>query len=238
MPYHRAVLEILSEAPFPLGARIISQKLADDWSVCISQSAVGRLLSELDRDGLTENFEKKGRALSQRGRAELDRLRSQEQQTVSLENLKKLLTNTDWETLVGVQEARLVIEPSLAAFAAENAVDQDLSRMEKILSEFDSIVQSCSNDVDYGDAFHIELARSARKPILEAAFNLICPQRQWKTMILGFVQEKQRGSNYITHRDIYNAVRSRDKEKAAQLMRMHLYSVYLSLKEYLDSNLK
>lgn len=231
LAFRKLILEILDSRTYPVGARMISKELAA-LSVTISQATVGRMLLEMDSAGLTQNVANKGRLLSPEGASELARMRSLEQENVSLHRLQELLLKMDWGTLIDVQEARLVIEPSLAGFAAYHATRNDLARMDAILCEYDETAKNASDSLEYGDAFHIEVARAAGKPILEAAFNLICPQRKWNTTLLGFIQDKQRGINTISHRDIFNAIVKRDKERACELMKMHLYSVFLSLKEY------
>lgn len=201
----------------------------------MSQATVGRILLDLDREGFTQNIPYKGRILSIKGKKELERLKSQEHQRLSWENMRQLLTNDDLMTLIDVQEARMVIEPSLAGFAAQNATRDDIVRMRKVLQKADEVASSVKDVMEYGDAFHIEIARVSRKPILEAAFHLICPQRKWNTTILGAIQDYQGKSNYLSHWDIFEAIGNRDKENASKMMRMHLYGVYVALKAFVAS---
>ncbi len=234
MPFKRAVLDILDSSPYPIGARLIAKEL-EGRMILMSQATVGRILLDLDRDGFTENISHKGRVLSPKGKDELERLKSQEHQRLSWENMRQLLTSDDLVTLINVQEARMVIEPSLAGFAAQNATKDDIARMRKVLQKADEVASSTKDAMEYGDTFHIEIARASRKPVLEAAFHLICPQRRWNTTILGAIQDHEGKSKYLNHWDIFGAICNRDKENASEMMRMHLYGVYVALKTFLAS---
>ncbi|MDR1509389.1 MAG: FCD domain-containing protein [Synergistaceae bacterium] len=227
----KEILNILSDSSYPVGARFIAGELSKR-SYRISQASIGRFLAKLESDCFVKSAGKKGRQLSEAGRAELGRLISLEHDAVSLENMRELMARTDFKALVDVQEARIVIEPSLAFFAAENAAPEDLNEMRRILAEADEASVNMENILEYGDAFHIKVASAARKPILEAAFNIICPQRKWNTALMGFIQDQINDVNNVKHWDICEAITGRDREKASELMKAHLYSVYFSLKRY------
>jgi GntR family L-lactate dehydrogenase operon transcriptional regulator len=227
----KEILSILSDSSYPVGARFIAGELSKR-SYVISQASVGRILVKLESDRFVKSAGRKGRQLSEIGRAELDRLISLERTTVSLENMRELMTRTDFKALMDVQEARIVIEPSLAFFAAEGAAPEDLDEMCRILVEADEVSVNMENALEYGDAFHIKVASAARKPILEAAFNIICPQRKWNTTLMGYIQDQINDINNVKHWDIYEAIMEHEREKASELMRAHLYSVYFSLKRF------
>lgn len=68
--------------------------------------------------------------------------------------------------IVALAEARRVLEPELAAFAAERSTDEELAEIEQLAKDME---QEATQGLDFGEPdvqFHRRIAQSARNPIL------------------------------------------------------------------------
>ena len=65
-----SILKILSDAEGPLGGTRIAQRL-QEFGVDLSQRMVRNYLQKMDKEGLTQNFGKRGRRITSRGEEEL-----------------------------------------------------------------------------------------------------------------------------------------------------------------------
>lgn len=117
-------------------------------------------------------------------------------------------------------QARMMLERETARLAAENADDQDLAAMAAALTRFDQshdIVSQARADID----FHAAVAQASRNPVIETMFGSITPLA-FELMLrsLGDPTVSREGVPY--HREILEAIRSGDAEKAQEAMNGHL----------------
>jgi GntR family transcriptional repressor for pyruvate dehydrogenase complex len=121
-------------------------------------------------------------------------------------------------------EARMILAPPIAAFAALRATDEDIHALEEIVSRIDG--DRYSDQLHQSlVAFHLRLAAACRNPILQAAMmpllHLIEPIAD-----LAEIAARDRGlppkQRHLA--PIMNALKSRDPDKAR-----------LSMVEYMES---
>ncbi|MHB2009379.1 MAG: FadR/GntR family transcriptional regulator [Acidobacteriaceae bacterium] len=118
-------------------------------------------------------------------------------------------------------EARLVIEQSLAGFAAERASDQHLATLAEEVAEMYAALDNPQEYLIHDVRFHRTLAAAAANPILTVLMETITAalygQRR-ETVI--YSQDMKESADM--HREIYRAVRTRDVAKARSIMALHL----------------
>ena len=134
------------------------------------------------------------------------------------------------ENIFDLIGARYILEPQLAALAAENATQAEIERLYAIL---DKMVQEKDryNLMAYGYAFHQAVAELSHNKVLYgfylSAANQLRSMRVLNTLTLEtFVQGIE------DHRHIAHAIAKRDATLAKKLMRNHLHKDYA---HYLDN---
>ena len=122
-------------------------------------------------------------------------------------------------------DTRYALEPQIVRFAVLNATEQALVKAESALevmerSEYDSDAFSSSDE-----AFHFALAECTRNAMLVWITKRVSEVRkntEWARMRqLTLSPEIIRRYN-VQHREIFEAVRTRDAERGAKAMRTHL----------------
>lgn len=128
---------------------------------------------------------------------------------------------------LSVMEARLALEPELAALAARRATGEDVARL-RALAERTAHVQDADAAELWDGSLHRMIARIAANPILSAAFTLINEVRQeqrWQQE-----REQARSPALVAeydrqHGKIIDAIHARDEDAARAAMRAHLVAL-------------
>jgi len=130
-------------------------------------------------------------------------------------------------------EARLLIQPGIAALAAERVEEQDLQQMRVILKEIEKRVENNEPFRSLGMNFHMAIVRSIRNPVAEHActislalwFNNV-HLYGWGDIVRSIVTQPGRLARYYaSYKQIYEAIKSGDGPLAAQVMQDHLLEV-------------
>ncbi len=130
-----------------------------------------------------------------------------------------------------VIEARLLLEPRLAAIAATRATEADLARMEDCvrkgrLSSDGITSQKC------GDLLHRAVAQATRNNLLLSLFEMIYAVREattWGRLKPALLTITRLEKQWNEHGAIVRAIRERDSVAAARVMRQHIDDVRLEL---------
>jgi len=129
-------------------------------------------------------------------------------------------------------DARFALEPHICRLAVLHARTQDLDEMERLLEK----MENCTNDIQsFSEAdtrLHTLLAESTGNSLLiwvVSQINSVRNQAEWSSM-----RQITLNSNTIElynqqHRAILNAIRAREPETAAVIMKEHLEAARLSL---------
>ena len=123
---------------------------------------------------------------------------------------------------VDVIEARMMIEPAIAFYAAQNRTFEDI----EILNNDYNDLRTCENEpsivAHWDSKFHLDIAKASHNPILPL---ILTPIHQLmpiiKSHILATVEDA-RESAIIWHKKILNAIIEGDPEKAQSQMKKHL----------------
>lgn len=132
--------------------------------------------------------------------------------------LRVLLTPAHTEQLL---ESRLVVEPALAAYAAQRSTEEDYQRMDKFLRDYQNAVQEHKAVSELSATFHLHVALMAKSPLLchfvESLLRVLAARGELIDNYPGF-KEWEYGSHY----EIYEIIKRRDSEKASEVMKQHL----------------
>lgn len=133
-------------------------------------------------------------------------------------------------TLDELYEFRLLIEPGIAAHAAENATAEDFEAMNSALVDYEAAMESNQPVAPHDIAFHRLVAGAAGNSIylkvMDALSELLTSARKATDMIPTAVH-----SAAIDHRLILQALIARDGETASRIMGEHVQSAIRALEE-------
>ncbi len=118
-------------------------------------------------------------------------------------------------------EARLILESTLAALAAERAKEEHHSALAEEVAEIFASLDNPAEFLIHDVLFHRILAQSSGNPILAALMETITTALYDKRRRTVERSTDLRESAEM-HRAIYRAVRARDSEEARNLMEQHL----------------
>jgi DNA-binding FadR family transcriptional regulator len=131
-------------------------------------------------------------------------------------------------------EARLALEPQLAAFAAKRASDAEIADLR-------TMSRKCAAAISYpvyekwDESLHAAIARATRNRTMIAMFNGLNAVRRtviWNRMRGRRLDREQQAVFSTQHDAIIDAIEKHDAEAARQAMRLHLESfdrMYLSI---------
>jgi len=126
------------------------------------------------------------------------------------------------ETLLQAIEVRGILEVEAMALATERATPSDLLEMERILQRIDRAIASGNDPLMHSPAFHMALAEATHNPVLaEIIRPFIGLMARGAKVISNHVAEAVQ-RELESHRELFEAIRSRDPEKARACMRSHL----------------
>ena len=189
------------------GDRLSSERdLAEQFKV--SRSSVREAIHSLELQGLV---------ISKRGSGTF----------ISTENADSILSlmaaslNTGGEALREIFEMRRVLEPAIAALAAERATAEDVAQMMVILAEQQQQIDSGETGVEADTAFHFALAsathNSALNKVVSAVEDILQRSRHQSLQEPGRPQR-----SLASHRQILEMIRNKDGAGAQQAMAHHL----------------
>lgn len=139
------------------------------------------------------------------------------------------LQNYDFYSLV---ETRLTLEVSAARFCAERWTVEDMKAIEEAHADYLKNFETPAK-VSYDFAFHRAIAEASHNPVFKAMLLVVIPD-------IMTVYEKERicEDNTVAgeeHEELLEAIKKRDSELAAGLMRQHLQGVVAFAKERLKN---
>jgi GntR family transcriptional repressor for pyruvate dehydrogenase complex len=121
-------------------------------------------------------------------------------------------------------DVRKMIEPSLAARAAERASEEEVARLEEILDLQAAKAQRGESTVEEDHAFHYQVAIAARngvvRSVIDVLMQLLKETRARTLQTPGRPRRSLEG-----HRRILSAIRRRDPAAAERAVRRHLEEI-------------
>jgi GntR family transcriptional regulator, transcriptional repressor for pyruvate dehydrogenase complex len=139
-------------------------------------------------------------------------------------NADVLASLLDREAITDVVAARKVIEGGVARLAAVTATEEDIERLEEILHRIERAAVRGQPMYNLTPLFHIAIAAATHNQVLEkvvSSFNLVMASG-------GALIEREnkdpdyRNNEYLSHVELFDAICSRDPERAQRTMEAHV----------------
>jgi GntR family transcriptional repressor for pyruvate dehydrogenase complex len=128
------------------------------------------------------------------------------------------------ELISELLDVRKMLEPALAARAAENATPEDVERLEQILKRQREKALRGESWVEEDSEFHDVIARAARNSVvlkvLDVLMDLLRETRARTLQVDGRLQRSLAG-----HRRVLEAIKRRDPAAAERAVKQHIEEI-------------
>lgn len=118
-----------------------------------------------------------------------------------------------------LMQIRCIIEPQIAALAAQNATPQDIEILGKLCNEVEELIGKGQDFTQKDRDFHAQLAACSHNMVMSNLIPVIC---EGITVFSSAVAESEFAQTVKSHREIFDAVRERRASDAQQAMLFHL----------------
>ena len=116
-------------------------------------------------------------------------------------------------------QLRCIIEPPIAALAAQNATPPSLAELEIALLETEGQIAQHERFAEKDQQFHAQIARCSGNLVVS---NLIPIISEGVIVFANVVNQQEYKQTLKSHRNIFEAIRNREPVEAEQAMRFHL----------------
>lgn len=230
------ILKIISNSRLPVGSGYIRDNLKLQ-GIEISEATAGRILRELDTEGYTEKVGFKGRTLTSNGKQKLKELDHEFKINHYGNELVNVIKVTGRQELLDILTARKAIEGQLAKLAAQFITKKEIQELHEIIKSQQKHVQEGVSIAEDDVKFHKLIAQAAKNRVLDAALDLIRQHGQLSP-ILEFIRKEVRSTVLLDHKNIYEAIVSRNSELAEKAMTLHIENLMSDVQKYWESAYK
>ncbi|GAI15908.1 unnamed protein product [marine sediment metagenome] len=127
-----------------------------------------------------------------------------------------------------LMEARIMLEGEFARLAAANANQKEIDVIERVFNEICN--SKDTNTFFVKDLqFHLTIAKATHNPIMNGLMKIIVEMLYKETQKIIKISEDTRENTIETTRDLVQAIKQRDAEKAKELMSKHIRNIRVSL---------
>jgi len=130
----------------------------------------------------------------------------------------------DAQSMADFFEARLLIEPHIAALASKRKTEDDIKAIEETLFKAKQNISN-GHEVDHwAGQFHLQIAKASKNIVcvrfLEAILSFLVGRREGAEHNKNFLQWE-----YESHESIFKAIKQGDEAKAYKTMEQHINAV-------------
>lgn len=198
------IINLVKSGTWKSGDKIPGEiELAENFNV--SRNILRESLKSLELSGILEAKAGKGTFLTKD----------------ALTNIRKMELFNTLKSSNGIKElmeVRLIIEPSLAKLAVENATDEEIKKIEKYCIEKDSYT------LNEGVKFHMSIVKLSKNRILYTLLSSIIDEIEAQRFmyIENYTKTGALDKSLEEHREIYSALKNRDGEAIYSLLYEHI----------------
>ena len=116
-------------------------------------------------------------------------------------------------------QVRVMLEPPIAALAAQNATDEEIEELEEVLMEMENLIAQKKDYAEKDSQFHAQIANLSHNLVMT---NLIPVITDGIRVFAGSVQKTEYQQTLLSHRSIFEAIKGRRPVEAQQAMEFHL----------------
>ena len=209
------IKDMVEKGRFKAGDQLpVERELAEVFRV--SRSSVREALRSLESQGFIESRQGDGTYIASDNPIE------------SLVSPLASVILTEKDDQMELFEMRRMIEPDLAYLAAERATEEEIAMMAEVLDVQEEQIARGESGKDVDKNFHYIMARAAKNKALmritDNIIDLLAESREQYLQVEGRPQK-----SILRHREVLEAIRLRDPERAEKCMLEHLMDIETSL---------
>jgi GntR family transcriptional regulator, transcriptional repressor for pyruvate dehydrogenase complex len=133
------------------------------------------------------------------------------------------------QTLQEVQEVRRFIEAGCASLAASRRTEENLTALRQILSTMEASLENEEESEQADIRFHLEIANASQNSLMIGMMESLTERLQQSMKAsrrLWFFAERASAEKLLQeHRDIVDAIETKDEQLAAEKMSQHIHKV-------------
>ncbi|GEM_PF-1700933 len=215
-----AILAILATSAFPVGARVIYQRLHESGHQ-LSEASISRMLARFDAEGWTVKAGAKGRVLTTAGRRFVTTQEESRRRDIAY---AQALEISDVDQVHDLLCARRAVESESCRAAAAKVTPDDLRELELLLDRQRKLVSS-GDTREPAMTFHRLISRLSDNDLLIAMSETILHENlDYLEHVLDLITVGLPSfpSSITEHQLIIDALRAGDGDSAAAAMEAHL----------------
>ena len=222
------ILREIKDSKVPVGASFLSQKLS------MPPATIGRILTQLEDEGLLQKFSNKGRQLTENG---FTYLAEQDLRNAKFKTANKLIDLTESvskDKLLEILEIRTLLEGLTVELACKNAKDEQFLELDRII--FENIYEinrgGLGNEQDL--QLHLTIAKMSGNTTIYQILKLILTEKNVYTK-LSSVADQVKTDQLSQHSDIVENIKKRDPIEAKKAIQSHLKHVISNVNKHFDN---
>jgi DNA-binding FadR family transcriptional regulator len=222
------LLKYIEETNEPIGA--LNLKLALSKELHISQSTIGRKLSEMEFNGFLVKVGRKGRRVTEKGLDYLKQLKYQLKAYQESTSLVKTFDANSKKKLLEILVVRRALEREIVSLVIKNASKDEIDLLQAIIDRQRMDIESGGTGAKQDIEFHKTLAQLSCNSVLEHTLRLILSQDEF-ARFTSFIRCKLGGA-ITDHLAIINAIEERDVIKAQDALTNHIEKLIADVETY------
>jgi GntR family transcriptional repressor for pyruvate dehydrogenase complex len=140
-------------------------------------------------------------------------------------------------SLSHLTEARLIIEPEAASLAAARATLKDIADLEDVILSFQKRINEGAAPDPADLQFHVYIAQASKNPVILVVMRSLMDLLFHS--IAAYLLDHRRSDLILTqHREILDAIKARNSDKARHLMLEHVTAMRVLFKDFEDTQKK
>jgi len=133
-------------------------------------------------------------------------------------------TLRDKNYLIELMQARMIVEPQLAEWAANHASDRDLSSIERAVNRAADAIRTNTYSLHVGFEFHMAIVEIMKNRVLLSFYESIADEMKLQrgVLILSHLSQEDLLRELREHEAIFEHIKNRNGAGAKRLMKKHL----------------
>ena len=186
-----------------------------------SAATIGRMLGELDHNGITQKLGYQGRRLTKPGEKRLLELRNKDELARYSSRFYETVEAQSKTNLLNILTARRGIEREAARLAAINATEEDIEHIRDIFRRQNEYVERGEMSAEQDVVFHQAVAMASKNDVLAAAYDFIWQNGKFSP-VMEYIRLSVGGKMAVDHSHIIEAIIAKDPVLAEDLMVQHI----------------
>lgn len=216
----RELLEAVKKAEIPVGAMYLSGILK------VPQATVGRALRQMEEDGLLIQVGNKGRVLTDKGIAYIEKLETLYRKRLAASNLLDIVGSEKKEKLLDTLQARKILEVYTAVNASMRATRKDIEQLDANMLEYIRRIRHGGSGKEQDLNIHLLIAKIAGNSVVYQMVKMTLTDDDAYARFSSAADKMGNGNICINqHEAIIQAIKDHDSTKAGEAMGLHIDKV-------------